>query len=228
MVSRIPTGISGMDNLIEGGIPYNSAVTVTGATGCGKTILASQFIAEGIARKEHCKYISLEQRPEEIKEDAKEFGWDFTAAEEDGIVKVLYIPPFAKGNFVDRVMNELMDEDIDRVVIDPVSTILGYYEGNQYQMRNFFYKLVNRIKEMGTTALFTTEIPETAGNSALSRFNIEEFVVDGVITLYYSGMESGAFRSVEVRKMRRTDHTPGSYPFKIKRKKGIEVIDKKL
>lgn len=228
MVERISTGIPGLDKLVQGGVPKNSVFAVTGATGCGKTILACQYVWQGIKNGERTKYISLEQRPEEIISDAKLFGWDFSKAEKQGKLKVLYIPPFGERNFIDRVMNQLLEEKVERLVIDPVSTLLEHYEDDHYNMRNFYYQLVNKIKELKTTALFTTEIPESKSKNSLSRFDIEEFVVDGVVILYYTGLESGAFRSLEVRKMRQTNHTPGSFPFKIVGNKGITVLDQKF
>lgn len=228
MIERVRTGIEGLDKLIEGGVPRNSVTTVTGGTGCGKTIMALQFIWEGIKNGENTKFISLEQQPETIKEDALLFGWDFNKAEKEGKLKVIYIPPYGERNFADRVIDQLRDEKVDRFVLDPVSTILGYYENNLYNMRNFFYRFINRIKEIKTTALLVTEMPESKSKTSLSRYDIEEFVVDGVIVLYYTGLESGAFRSLEVRKMRQTNHTPGSFPFKIERNKGIVVLDRKF
>ncbi len=228
MTERVKTGIPGLDSIIEGGIPKNSVVTIAGSTGCGKTILASQFAWEGVLEGQNVKYISLEQQPEEIKEDALEFGWDFYKAEKKGKLKVLYLYPYAEKRFVDNIMNLLTDKRVDRLIIDPISSLLGYYENDRYKMRDFYYKLVNAVKEMKTTAIFATEIPESKSKNSLSRFDIEEFVVDGVIVLYYSGIESNAFRSLEVRKMRKTDHTPGSFPFKIERNKGIVLLNRKF
>jgi len=78
MTNRIKTGITGFDELIDGGIPQGSFVVVTGGPGTGKTILASQFLANGVMKyDEKGLFISVEQPSEDIVAQAKQFGWDF-------------------------------------------------------------------------------------------------------------------------------------------------------
>ena len=76
-LERIPSGIPGLDELIEGGFLKGSTNLVSGAAGTGKTIFCSQFIWEGLQRGESCMFITLEERPEDIMGDVKRFGWDF-------------------------------------------------------------------------------------------------------------------------------------------------------
>src|SRR5512135_3680020 len=74
---RVPTGIPGLDKLIEGGLVKGSTTLVSGAAGTGKTIFCSQFLMEGLKRGESCMFITLEEKPEDIIADVKRFGWDF-------------------------------------------------------------------------------------------------------------------------------------------------------
>ena len=74
---RIPSGIPGLDKLIEGGFVKGSTVLISGSAGTGKTIFCSQFIMEGLRNGETCMFITLEEKPEDVINDVKRFGWDF-------------------------------------------------------------------------------------------------------------------------------------------------------
>jgi KaiC/GvpD/RAD55 family RecA-like ATPase len=214
-VQRVSTGINGLDDLIEGGLPEHSVTLVSGGAGTGKTILCSQFLWHGLQNGEKCRFISLEEPIDDIKSDAAVFGWDFSQYEESDDFEITYIKPTAgERGFLNKVKNLASDPDITRLVIDSVSVMLGAYGGNESEKRDNLYDLVRNIKQSSTTTLLTSEIPESE-NSSLSRYGVSEFVADGAIVLYYSGVAEGTFRNVEVRKMRKTNHTPGTYPFKI-------------
>ena len=74
----------------------------------------------------------------------------------------------------------------------------------------------NIVKREGCTAILTSEIEE--GSNRLSRFGVEEFVVDGVIVLYYLGTVGEYIRSLQIKKMRRTKHGNDVYPLEISEK----------
>lgn len=215
MVERISTGISGLDDLIEGGIPESSVTLIAGGAGCGKTIFCSQFCWHGLNNGEKCRFISLEEPVDDIKRDAKVFGWDFQKYEDDDQFKITYVKPAAgERGFLNKVMDLASDEDVSRLVIDSVSVMLGAYGGDESKKRDNMYDLIRTIKRAGVTTILTSEIREQE-QGALSRYGVAEFVADGVIVLYYESVGEGSFRNLEVRKMRETAHTPGTYPFKI-------------
>lgn len=214
-IPRVSSGVEGVDELIEGGFPEGSVTLVSGGAGCGKTIFCNQFLWEGLQNGEKTRFISLEEPVDDIKSDAEVFGWDFESYEEDGSFKMTYIKPNAGSRgFIDKVNQLVSEGDISRLVIDSISVMLGAYGGSMAKKRDNLYNLLRNIKEQGPTTLITSEIPENDGGS-LSRFGVSEFVSDGVLVLYYSGVGEGTFRNLEVRKMRRTEHTPGTHPFKI-------------
>lgn len=219
---RVSTGIEGLDNLLEGGFPEESITLISGGAGCGKTIFCNQYLWEGLEKGETVRYISLEEPVNDIMKDAQVFGWDFKKYSEDDQYKIAYIKPSSGSRgFIDKVTELASDDDVNRLVIDSISVMLGAYGGTQAKKRDNLYDLVRSIKRAGTATIMTSEIPEN-DEDALSRFNVSEFVADGVVVLYYTGVGEGAFRNIEVRKMRRTDHTPGTHPFKIT-DDGIEV-----
>ncbi len=214
-VQRLQTGVSGLDDLIEGGLPENSVTLVSGGAGAGKTIFCLQFLWHGLTNGEKCRFISLEEPVDDIKSDASVFGWEFDQYEESDDFEITYIKPAAgERGFLNKVKELASDPDITRLVIDSVSVMLGAYGGDEAEKRDNLYDLIRSINESSTTTLLTSEIPENDSTS-LSRYGVSEFVTDGAMVLYYSGVAEGTFRNIEVRKMRKTDHTPGTYPFKI-------------
>ncbi|MFB6265998.1 MAG: RAD55 family ATPase [Candidatus Nanohaloarchaea archaeon] len=212
---RVSTGVRGLDELMEGGIPGGSVILASGGAGCGKTILSSQYIWEGLQNGEKCLFISLEEPVDDIRTDMKEFGWDFERYEESGDLELTYIQPAAgERGFLKKINRMAADEEVDRIVIDSVSIMLGSYGGSEAEKRDIMYDLLRNLKKTGATSLLTSEITEDDQDS-LSRYGVAEFVADGVIVLYYESVGEGTFRNLEVRKMRRTAHTPGTYPMKI-------------
>ncbi|MDY6778513.1 MAG: ATPase domain-containing protein [Candidatus Nanohaloarchaea archaeon] len=219
-VKRVPSGIPGLDNLLDGGIPKNHAVLVSGGYGCGKTIMCSQYIWEGLQNGERCLFISLEEHVEDIKFDARVLGWEFDQYEENGQLDITYLSPDRPEiGFLDEI-NELVAESYDRIAIDTVSVMLGEQADTQAHRRKSMYALYNNLKRAGATTLITAEIDEEEGHT--SRYGVAEYVSDGVIVLYNTGVSEESFRNIEIRKMRSSSYVPGTHPFSIT-DAGIEV-----
>jgi len=218
MARRITSGIHGLDKYIEGGFLHNSVNIVTGETGTGKTIFALQFIWHGLQAGDRCVYITLEERPEDIREDALVFGWDLAKYEKKGQLKLIYHDPAQANTIGPVLMNEVGKLKAKRLVIDS-SSVLGMVLQNDATIRRRLFTLVSTLKKNECTTLLVSEIPE--GSKKLSRFGVEEYVVDTVIVLNYLGIGETVSRSLVVRKMRRTSHGKDVYPFDINIKKGI-------
>ncbi len=217
---RTSTGIPGLDSLMGGGFMENSVNLVTGETGTGKTIFCSQFIWSGLQRGETGLYITLEERPEDIKADAKQFGWDFDTFEKKGLCRIIYHDPAQVNNLGSVIIDEIKNLKAKRLVIDSTS-LIGLNIQEPSQIRKMLLNIVNIIKRTGCVALLISEIPEDM--KSLSRFGVEEFVVDSVIILNYLEYASGELnRSLIIRKMRRTDHGKDIYPMEISNK-GIAI-----
>ena len=99
-----------------------------------------------------------------------------------------------------------------RIVIDPI-TVLGMQTESLLQLRTDLIRFSSMLKELDSTFLYVTEIPEDS--QGLSRFGVEEFISDGVVVLYYSRVGGLRVRGVEVRKMRGTSHKEGTFPMKM-------------
>lgn len=219
-VERVKTGIPGLDKILAGGIPQGSVVLVTGSAGTGKTTFLSQFIWEGLQEGEKCMFLTLEETPQDIKRDAILFGWDFSKYEKPGKFRIEFFDPFELGDVNARLKDMISVNKFTRVAIDSTS-VFGMYLNDEYKIRKNLFKLAQDLKSAGCTSMLSAEIPEDS--KALSRHGVEEFVVDGVIVLYYLGLGEGVFRNVAVRKMRRTNHTHGAFPLEFT-KNGLKVM----
>ena len=223
MPERVETGIPGLDKLMESGLVKGSVTLVSGGAGTGKTIFCSQFINHGLQKGENCLYITLEESPENIKEDVKNFGWDFEEFVSRKKLFLEYRDPFQMTDIVTPLVERIEGQKIRRVVIDSTS-LLGLYFKNAFEIRKQLYKLVMALKATGATSVLTAEISDDSGNK-LSRFGVEEFVADGVIKLYGMKIGEGNFRSLQIIKMRRTKHAEDVFPFEFG-KNGIAVKSK--
>lgn len=205
---RIPTGIPGLDKMIQGGLIKSTATLVSGGAGTGKTIFCCQFIWEGLMRGETCLFISFEEPPEDIIADVKNFGWDFENYIKKKKLFLEYHDPFQVTNITSLLVERIKQHRIERVAIDSTS-ILGLYFRDPSEVRKQLYKLLMALKGAGVTTIITAEIPEDS--KKLSRYGVEEFVADGVIVLNYVGIGENTFNSIQVRKMRRTGHDKNIY-----------------
>lgn len=208
-IERVETGIIGLDKLMEGGVVKKSVTLVSGGAGTGKTIFSSQFINHGLKNGENCLYITMEESPEDIKEDVKNFGWDFEGFIKTKKLFLEYHDPFQVTDIVTPLIERIKKSKIERVVVDSTS-LLGLYFKNAFEIRKQLYKLVTALKSNGATSILTAEITD---EHALSRFGVEEFVADGLIKLYGLKIGEGNFRSLQIIKMRRTEHATDVFPF---------------
>jgi circadian clock protein KaiC len=218
-LERIPSGIPGLDKLMEGGFYKGSTNLVSGAAGTGKTIFCCQFIWEGLQRGETCMFITLEERPEDIMDDVRRFGWDFDKYMKEKKLYLVYQDPFQMTDVTSPLLDEIKQKKVERVAIDSTA-VFGMYYKEPFEIRKQLFKLLNGLKDIGVTSVLTSELPEETNQ--LAKFGVEEFVVDGVIILQYVGIGGEEFVNLQVRKMRRTKHANAWFPMNISNK-GIAV-----
>lgn len=218
-MERIPSGIPGLDQLMEGGFFKGSTNLISGAAGTGKTIFCAQFIWEGLQNGETCMFITLEERPEDIMDDVKRFGWDFDKYINEKKLYLVYQDPFQMTDVTSPLLDEIKQKKVHRVAIDSTA-IFGMYYKEPFEIRKQLFKLLNGLKDIDVTSVLTSELPEETNQ--LAKFGVEEFVTDGVIVLRFVGIGGEDFVNLQVRKMRRTKHANAWFPMTIT-SKGIEV-----
>jgi circadian clock protein KaiC len=216
----LKTGISGLDDLLGGGIPAGHITAVLGPPGTGKSTFALQFTFEGLKNGENCVYLSLEESEEDIIMTAKSFGWDIKPYID---TKKLALVRLSSQNIkatIDRVENDLprlfKSFKAKRLSIDPI-TLYEMIHDSESKRRDHLFNFAQMIKETGMTSIFTSEI--SMDNPYYSKFGLIEYVADGVIVLRH--VRTAELRTattfVEVLKMRRIEHSKDIKPYNITR-----------
>ncbi len=235
-MNRIPTGIQGFDELIEGGLPEGRSFLVSGATGTGKSIFCTQFIYNGAVNyKQPGVYVTLDERPNLIREDMLSFGWDLRKLEDDNMIEMIDgsvakigLPSdeafsVPTGFDLDKLLLEIMRTTrrigAKRLVIDSLSALGLNYE-NTNEVRKAILKVSYMLERTGVTSLLVSEMEE--GNNKFSNYGVEEFVVDGVFVMHYLGLGSQSNRTLHIRKLRATHHSEELHPIHIT-PSGIEI-----
>ncbi|MFH0922700.1 MAG: ATPase domain-containing protein [Candidatus Micrarchaeota archaeon] len=225
MDNRVPTGIVGLDDLLEGGFPRKRLVLLSGSTGTCKSIFGMQFIVKGCMKyDEPGVFVTFDEQPEKLREDMLRFGWDLNSLEAANKM-ILIDASSARAGAPSEEENSLMPGQLDldkvlveivgtakrlkakRLVIDSLASMGLQLDGDQ-DARRAVLKTSYMLARSGLTTLLITEVPSFSGagaQMALSKYGVEEFVSDGVISLgKLSGRET--LRSLTIHKMRGTQH----------------------
>lgn len=215
-IERVESGIPGLDKLIEGGFVKGSTNLVAGSAGTCKTIMCMQYILHGLQKGEPGVYISLEQKPEDILGDVSRFGWDFKKYTDANKFILESLPPGDIVQLTTTMFNAIKKVNAKRFALDSLSiAAMGWKERPEeiFKIRGKIFDMLNTLKASGVTSLLISEIPR-GEKDVISRFGFEEFVVDAIVLLQYFTV-GGPMRSLQIMKMRRTDHGKKIYPFDI-------------
>ena len=216
-IPRIDLGITGLDQMIQGGVPQRHLMVVIGSAGTGKTTFGLQFLYHGLQQGERCVFITLEQTHDAIVDTANEWGWDFDAYEESDDLAIIDLDPVEMANSLDNIRGELPEliEEFgaDRLVLDSVSLLEMMYD-DQARRRTEVFDFTKSLKEAGVTTFLTSEASET--NAYASRHGIIEYLTDAVFVLQYVRSEMRETRlAVEIQKIRNANHSRETKPYEI-------------
>ncbi|MBE9110057.1 circadian clock protein KaiC [Nodosilinea sp. LEGE 07298] len=222
-VQKIRTTIEGFDDISHGGLPAGRSTLVSGTSGTGKTLFAVQFVYSGITEfDEPGVFVTFEESPEDIIQNAYSFGWDLQRLIDDGKLFILDASPDPEGqdvvgNFdlsalIERIQYAIRKYKARRVSIDSVTAVFQQYDAASVVRREIF-RLVARLKLMGVTTVMTTERLDEYG--PVARFGVEEFVSDNVVIVRNALEGERRRRTIEILKLRGTTHMKGEYPFTI-------------
>jgi KaiC/GvpD/RAD55 family RecA-like ATPase len=217
-LERVKTGIPGLDELIGGGVPKGSNVLVAGGPGTGKTILATQYLYNGALQfGEPGLFVTLEGNVRDIAWNMESFQWDIKSLQDQGMFTIYRMNmDFARDkDMFDEKLEEQLSEiekevkemNAKRLVVDS-TTVFGAYLDPSL-LRTVLFRFCDRLKTFGCTTMMTSETQ--VNKNVFSAFGVEEFVVDGVLSLYFSPPN----RSLFVRKMRGTTHDKNPHPLEI-------------
>src|SRR5512137_1369519 len=224
-VGRVKTGISGLDEMLQGGLPDNHIVLVMGSFGTGKTTFGLQFLLEGLKNGEPCIFISLEEDKDSITKNAAAFGWDLADALDKKKLGLYKLEPSDAKTTITRIKSELpkfiKTFGAKRVVVDSVS-LLNMMFSDESERRSNLFNLCQLLRSTGATTLITAEVKDD--NPRSSRDGLAEYTADGVLLLQSDENKEGGEVQLSIRilKMRRTAHSRRVKPYSIT-DKGIVV-----
>jgi circadian clock protein KaiC len=202
---RLPSGNAGLDEMLHGGFYDKSLILVTGPTGAGKSLIATQFVAAGAANGERSLLVSFEESRAQLARNAKAWGMDFDAMERDDHLRILVTVPEAAPleDHLIRMKQVIEEFGPDRVAIDSLTALQRISTVKTF--REYLLGLTFHIKNNALLGLITA-----AGVDLLStKSAIDQHLStssDAIISLRYVGLAGALHRGIGVVKMRGSDH----------------------
>ncbi|MHB1907504.1 MAG: ATPase domain-containing protein [Nitrososphaerales archaeon] len=245
----VPSGIHALDELLGGGYPRGRVILITGGPGSGKTLMAMQFLIDGVERfDERGVFVSLEESKYHLLNEMKNFGWDLDKYEKKNQLAIVDASPLRQISKEKEGEPESQKQELrirgpefsiqalstvirsyvrvtraTRIVIDPITSLSLQFPESQ-QRRTAIIDLLDSLVSMGTTSLVTSEIGVQTGNTMTQReIPPEEYLCHGVIVLHNTHVPGrGVVSALEIEKMRETKHDRQLHPYAIT-EKGMNV-----
>lgn len=227
----VHTGVTGLDDILLGGIKRGNILLVEGAPGAGKTTLGLEFIYRGVANfEEPGLIVSFELSPDKLLRDAAGFGWDFKGLESAGKLKIIYTSPLVILQELQShdglLMTEMKRLGTKRILIDGLTPLKLFGEiFNGRPFRDSLHLLVESLQRQDVTAMLTREVPALEQARA-AEFSHEQFVCDTILTLRNEPRGRSNVRSIEVSKSRGQDFITGKHTLRIEADKGVRVYQR--
>ena len=206
---RLSTGVAGLDEMLDGGIPSGDSLLVAGPSGSGKSALATQFIAEGLKQGQPGVIAIFEERPDNYVERADRLGLGLSEMLRAGKLKILYMRPLDLS--VDEALRAVLDAanelGAQRVVIDSMNGFeLALAPAFRQDFRESLYRMVVALTGAGVTVLTTVETISSFTDLKISPYAIS-FLSDDIILQRYVEIEGRLRRIMLVVKMRGGNHS---------------------
>ena len=220
-LEKVPTGIQGLDEITCGGLPRGRTTLVCGGPGCGKTLMALEFLVHGATRfGEPGVFIAFEETAGELATNGASLGFDLAALEADRKLAIDYVrierseieesgEYDLEGLFI-RIGFAIDSIGARRIAIDTLEVLFAGLP-NPGILRAELRRLFRWLKEKGVTAIVTAE----RGNDGLTRHGLEEYISDCVITLDHRVSDQISTRRLRVLKYRGSGHDTDEVPFLI-------------
>jgi circadian clock protein KaiC len=228
-ILKCPTGIRGLDEITDGGLPRGRTTLVCGGAGCGKTLLSAECIARGILQYgEPGVFVSFEEPIEELVDNVASLGFDFGGLSRRGLLamdqvrvernEVQESGEYDLGGLFIRLGSLIDKIKAKRVALDSLDSLFGQLQ-DEAILRGEFQRLFRWLKTKGVTSIVTTE----QGEGKLTRHGLEEYVSDCVIQIDHRVKNQVATRRLRVVKYRGSSHRTNEYPTMITNR-GMSVL----
>jgi len=228
-IAKTLTGIFGLDEITGGGLPRGRPTLVCGAAGCGKTMLAAEFLVHGaVDFDEPGVFMMFEETAAELTENMRSLGFDLDRLQRQKRISLDYVRVERSeieetgeydldGLFI-RLGHAIDSIKAKRVVLDTVEALFAGVP-NHAILRSELRRLFRWLKDKGVTAVITGE----RGESTFTRYGLEEYVADCVILLDQRIADQISTRRLRIVKYRGSPHGTNEYPFLIGAK-GVSVL----
>jgi circadian clock protein KaiC len=228
-ISKSRTGIDGLDEITGGGLPKGRPTLVCGSAGCGKTLLAMQFLVNGATRfGEPGVFMAFEETEPELVDNTRSLGFDLGRLKRRRRILVDHVRveraeieetgEYDLGGLFVRLGHAIDSIGARRVVLDTLESLFAGFT-DQGILRAELRRLFRWLKDRGVTAVITGE----RGDGQLTRQGLEEYVSDCVILLDHRVDDQRSTRRLRIVKYRGTTHGTNEYPFLID-EDGISVM----
>jgi circadian clock protein KaiC len=228
-IAKTPSGIEGFDQITGGGLPVGRTTLVCGGAGCGKTLFALEFLVRGITDQgESGVFIAFEETAEDLVANAASLGFDLSGLMARGQLAIDFVridrseieeagDYDLEGLFV-RLDHAIRAVGATRIVIDTLEALFAGFT-DEALLRSELRRLFRWLKDRKLTAVITGE----QGSGALTRYGLEEYVSDCVISLDNRVANQVSTRRMRIVKYRGSAHGSNEYPFLID-ERGISVL----
>ncbi len=223
-LKRVPTGVPGLDELIQGGLQSSDFVLLVGGIGTGKTIFSTQFAHYGAkVIDEPVVYATFEEDAASLRKNMSKFGMDLAALEKEKKLKIIDLEALegrGMGSNIDTLLTALDEFKAKRLVVDSLTAFLSG-AGEKFDYNFLMHLIYKTLKREGVTTVMT--VSKFQGENDFSS-SLEEFVADGVFLLENFLADSMELRTrFMVRKLRGTDHSR-KYHTVVFGPKGLEIL----
>lgn len=220
-LQKSQTGIQGLDEITGGGLPKGRPTLICGNAGCGKTLMAMEFLVKGATLyNEPGVFVSFEESVQELTTNVASLGFDLQALHDRKLLRIDHVfiersEIVETGEFDLEGLFIRLNYAIDsigakRVVLDTIESLFSGLP-NPAILRAELRRLFRWLKEKGVTAIITGE----RGDNSLTRQGLEEYVSDCVIVLDHRVSEQTSTRRLRIVKYRGSTHGTNEYPFLI-------------
>lgn len=211
-MNLVKTGVLGLDEVLKGGIRDNASILIKGPPGCGKTIMALQFILEGCKKGEAGAFITAEENLEDLREYAKSLKFDLEKYEKKRLLYLIKQPIRLKRLIsIATPLSLIAKGKIKRVALDSL-TIFKYSTEDDLSYRKEILDLIEDMRKV----LFIATAEERIDSVDNFSSENEDYLFDGIIRLAKIRRGSNFERVVFIAKMRGQNHSIDIFPFNIK------------
>lgn len=204
-MKRVTSGVPELDKMCGGGFFRDSIILLSGATGTGKTLLATQFITGGVREGERCIFFAFEESRDQLFRNAAAWGMDFEEMERGDKLKVLNLYPHAMSleDHLVEIRKTVEEFKPNRVAVDSLSALERAAPAQSF--REFVIALTSFLKGNETAGLFTSTTSALIGGESITERHIST-LTDSIILLRYIEVFGEIRRAIAVLKMRGSMH----------------------